>query len=167
MRWDEVSSQECSVARASAVLGDRWTLLILSDVFLGVRRFEDFQSRLGISRTTLAERLRRLEEHGVLEKRVYQTNPPRCEYRLTPKGLDLHPLLMSMINWGDTWYAGKSGPPILRTHVSCGHDVAPVLSCPECGEVIGPHSIRARKRQPGRGLRPVERGPMPAPADRS
>ena len=83
MKWDEVADQQCSVARASAVLGDRWTLIILSDCFLGVRRFDDFQRRLGISRTTLANRLKLLEAHGVLARGQYRESPPRIEYRLT------------------------------------------------------------------------------------
>lgn len=160
MKWDEISSQECSVARASAVLGDRWTLLILSDLFLGVRRFEDLQSRLGISRTTLANRLQRLEDHEVLERHPYQENPVRHEYRLTVKGRDLHPVLMTVINWGDAYYGKRGGPPILRTHVACGHDIAPVLTCPACGDAIDARSIRARKRPARKGVAAVPRGPV-------
>ena len=125
------------MARASAVLGDRWTLLLLSDIFLGARRFEDFQERLGISRTTLANRLKLLEEHAVITRVPYQDNPPRNEYRLTDKGLDLFPVISTVINWGDKYYAGEHGPPILRRHTSCGEDVQPVLCCPQCHEEIG------------------------------
>ena len=149
------------MARASAVLGDRWTLLLLSDIFLGARRFEDFQERLGISRTTLANRLKLLEEHAVITRVPYQDNPPRNEYRLTEKGLDLFPVISTVINWGDKYYAGEHGPPILRRHTSCGEDVQPVLCCPQCHEEIGPRSMETRSRPQVTGAPPVHRGPVP------
>ena len=160
MKWEELSAEQCSVARASVVLGDRWTLLILSDVFLGVRRFDDFQERLGVSRTTLTQRLKLLEAHDVLEKRPYQTNPVRHEYRLTEKGRDLYPVISTVLNWGDKYYSDAGGPPILRRHRSCGRDIQPVLACPECGEEIDPRSIEARKRPERADLAPVRRGPF-------
>ena len=160
MKWDEIAEQQCSVARASSVLGDRWTLIILSDCFLGVRRFEDFQRRLGISRTTLATRLKLLETHGVLAPRQYRDNPPRIEYRLTEKGRDLYPVLSTLVNWGDKYYADGAGPPILRRHVACGHDIQPVLSCPACDERIDPRAMEARVRPASRKHPPVERGPF-------
>src|SRR5688500_9730788 len=90
--------QNCSVARALEVLGDRWTLLVVRDAFLGVRRFDDFQRSLGIARNVLADRLGRLVDEGVLERRRYQERPERFEYRLTPKGLDLLPVTMSLMS---------------------------------------------------------------------
>lgn len=149
------------MARASAVLGDRWTLLILSDVFLGVRRFEDFQERLGISRTTLTSRLKLLEQHAVVCKVLYQDNPPRHEYRLTDKGLELFPVVSTVINWGDKYYAGEHGPPILRRHIPCGEDVQPILCCPKCREEIEPRSMMARARTDAEGVPHVHRCPMP------
>lgn len=159
MKWDEIGEEQCSVARASAVLGDRWTLVILSDCFLGIRRFDMFQERLNIPRTTLANRLQKLEEHGVLLRKAYQQNPVRYEYRLTDKGRDLYPVITTILNWGDTYYDNGAGAPILRKHVSCGHDIKPVLSCPECKEPIDIRSIRARKRDPVHGYPEVRRGP--------
>ncbi len=85
------AASRCSVARTVSVIGDRWTLLILRDCFLRVRRFEEFQERLGITRHVLADRLRKLVKAGVLRKVAYQARPRRYEYRLTDKGLDLHP----------------------------------------------------------------------------
>src|SRR4051812_25620460 len=93
--------QTCSVARALEVVGERWTLLILRDAFLGVRRFDDFQADLGIARNVLTDRLGRLVNAGVLEKRAYSERPPRFEYRLTDKGRDLWPVVHALARWGD------------------------------------------------------------------
>ena len=161
MKWDENNQQQCSVAQSSAVLGDRWSLLILSDLFLGVRRFDDFHGRLGMSRTTLTNRLKQLEEHDVIKRHAYQKNPVRHEYRLTEKGRDLFPVISALVTWGDKYYA-QGHPPILRKHQPCGHDIQPVLSCPECHEDIDVRSIQARKRPDNANLPPVERGPMTA-----
>ena len=160
MKWDELLDQQCSVARASAVLGDRWTLLILSDVFLGVRRFDDFKERLGLSRTTLTQRLKLLEAHEVLRRHPYQDAPVRYEYRLTQKGRDLFPVLSTLLNWGDKYYSDGAGPPILRRHRPCGHDIQPQLHCPECGELIEPRDIEAHKRPEDERYPPVRRGPV-------
>lgn len=160
MKWDEIGQMQCSVARSSAVLGDRWTLLILSDVFLGVRRFEDFQNRLKLSRTTLTARLQLLERHNVLERRQYQDHPVRHEYRLTPKGRDLFPVITTILNWGDKYYADTAGIPIIRRHKSCGHDIQPDLVCPECGDPVNERNMNGRARASVPEIPDVERGPM-------
>lgn len=160
MKWDDISDQQCSVARTSAVLGDRWTLLILSDCFLGVKRFDKFEERLSIPRTTLSNRLLKLEEHGVLSRHQYQSRPDRFEYRLTPKGVDLYPVITTIVNWGDQYYGGEHGPPIIRTHTSCGADIAPQLVCPDCNEPINPKHMTARARDPIPGVPDVERQPV-------
>lgn len=162
MKWDELADQQCSVARTSAVVGDRWTLLILSDCFLGVRRFEDFQERLRVSRTTLAQRLKLLEKHEVLVRHQYQSNPPRYEYRLTSKGRELFPVISTLVSWGDKYYSDSAGPPILRRHTLCGHDTQPVLSCSHCAEPVEVSDVRARKRPDREGHAPVARGPVKA-----
>ncbi len=141
MRWDELSSQNCSLARALAVVGDRWTLLILREAFLRVRRFEDFQARLGIARRVLTERLSGLVADGVLRKVAYQERPARYEYRLTEKGLDLYPVVLALVHWGDAHYAGPEGPPVLHRHKSCGHDFRSVLSCSACGGAVDPRDV--------------------------
>ncbi len=106
----------CSVARALSVVGDRWSLLVLRDAFLGIRRFDDFQRDLGTTRHRLADRLKKLVAHGILERVRYQQRPPRFEYRLTEKGRDLYPVIVSLTRWGDRWMAGKAGPPIELIH---------------------------------------------------
>ena len=160
MRWDELADQQCSMSRALSVLGDRWTLLILSDCFLGVRRFDTFQERLGISRTILADRLAHLEENDVLRRVVYQDQPVRHEYRLTDKGLGLHAVILSMVHWGDQYCDDGRGAPVVHRHKKCGYDFTSVLSCSECGEPVAPRHIEARVRKPRRGVLNVMRGPI-------
>lgn len=136
MKWNELEEERCSVARTVSVIGDRWTLLVLRDCFLGVRRFEAFQERLGISRPMLADRLRKLVEAGVLSKKQYEQAPARHEYRLTRKGLDLHPVIMAIVHWGDVHMAGRAGRPLLHRHKRCGQLFDPVTVCSECGEPL-------------------------------
>lgn len=136
MQWDELDQQPCSLARTLSVIGDRWTLLILRDCFMKVRRFDEFHARLGIGRPILAERLQKLVDNFVLTKMAYQTNPVRYEYRLTQKGLDLHPVVMSIVHWGDMHMAGKKGRPVLHRHSTCGHHFDPVLACSVCGDAL-------------------------------
>lgn len=144
MRWETLADQPCSMARTLAVVGDRWTLMILRDAFLKVRRFDDFQKSLGLARRVLSERLALLVGEGVLEKRPYQDRPMRHEYRLTDKGLDLYPAVLSLVHWGDKYYAGDAGPPILHHHKTCGHDFHSVLTCSECGKKVKPKQVTAR-----------------------
>jgi DNA-binding HxlR family transcriptional regulator len=160
VKWEDIGHSQCSVARSSAVLGDRWVLVILSDIFLGVRRFDDFHQRLAIPRTTLANRLARLVEHGVLDRSLYQSAPERYEYRLTAKGRDLYPVISTIVNWGDKYYCVADEPPIIRRHKHCGHDVLPVLTCPECDQRIDAYSMDARKRRSVEGIPDVVRGPV-------
>ena len=97
--------QNCSIARSLEVLGDRWTILIMRDAFMRVRRFEDFQRNLGVARNVLTDRLGRLVEEGILERVPYQDRPARFEYRLTEKGIDLWPVMIALLRWGDRHYS--------------------------------------------------------------
>jgi DNA-binding HxlR family transcriptional regulator len=126
MRWNDLRDEACPVARALSVVGDRWTMLVLRDCFRGVRRFEDFQRRLGITRHVLADRLRKLEASGVLERRPYQERPPRQEYRLTEKGLALHPVLVTLVAWAEQWEP-KTGVASRLVSRESGAPVEPVL----------------------------------------
>jgi len=144
MRWDKLDREHCSLARTLAVVGDRWTLMILRDAFMRVRRFEDFEKSLKIARRVLSERLALLVEEGVLCKVPYQERPTRYEYRLTEKGLALYPALISLVHWGDRYYAGEAGPPVIHTHTSCGHDFRSVATCSECRETLDARAVRVR-----------------------
>ena len=150
-------SQTCSVAAALEVVGERWTLLILRDTFLGVRRFDDFQRSLGIARNVLQARLERLVEEGILERRLYQEHPPRHEYRLTPKGVDLWPTVVALMKWGDR-HAFPDGPPVVIEHRGCGGEVDDRRICTRCGALLEAREVVPR---PGAGAAPeaLERHP--------
>ncbi|MEX0838527.1 MAG: helix-turn-helix domain-containing protein [Parvibaculum sp.] len=152
MRWEELDREACSLARTLSVVGDRWTLLVLRECFLRIRRFEEFEQRLGIARHVLADRLKKLTDAGVLEKIPYRERPRREEYRLTEKGLALYPAMLALLDWGDKYMSGKEGPPLLRRHKTCGHVAHAVPSCSECGEPLDARAMT------------VEAGPG-APAD--
>jgi DNA-binding HxlR family transcriptional regulator len=136
MKWDTLEDEQCSVARTIAIIGDRWTLLILRECFLRTRRFEGFQSALGITRHLLAERLKKLVRTGILRRIPYQESPIRHEYILTQKGLDLYPIIMAIVHWGDTHMVDERGRPLLHEHRKCGKIFNPVMVCSECGEPL-------------------------------
>ena len=141
--------QVCSVAGALEVLGERWTMLIVRDAFLGVRRFDDFQGRLGISRGVLTARLGWLCEQQILERRRYQERPERFEYRLTEKGRDLWPVLMALMKWGDR-YEAEAGPPRMVFHRDCGGEVTDQLTCAKCDVEL---TVRDVETKAGPGVR--------------
>jgi len=142
MQRTSFEAMNCSVAQCLEVVGEWWSMLIIRDAFLGVRRFDDFQARLGISRNILNQRLSALVESGVMVKVPYQDHPPRSEYRLTDKGRDLFGVLTSMRQWGDRW-AAPAGPPIEVVHTACGHVSRAVPVCSECGEALDARAVHA------------------------
>jgi DNA-binding HxlR family transcriptional regulator len=150
MKWDALEEEQCSLARAVAVIGDRWTLLILRECFLRKRRFEEFQSSLGITRHLLSGRLKKLVRFGVLRRAPYQDSPARYEYILTQRGLDLYPIVMAIVHWGDTHMVDERGRPLLHEHKTCGKLFDPVMVCSECGE---PLTAKAVHVHPGPGVR--------------
>jgi len=141
MKWDDIQQMPCSVARALSIVGDRWTLLILRDSFLGTKRFDKFQKQIGLSRHRLTDRLNKLVEYEILRKVPYQEKPLRHEYRLTRKGVEFYPVLMTLAKWGDNWMAGGDGAPIEYTHTACNHNMTVNICCSECGEVINPKEV--------------------------
>jgi DNA-binding HxlR family transcriptional regulator len=149
----EYADQDCSIARTLELLGERWTLLVIRDVFSGKRRFAEIQSSLGVARNVLTARLHRLVEEGILEKRPYQERPLRYEYFLTAKGLDLWPTLIAMLAWGDRHLAGPEGPPMLVVHKGCGGRVDDRRVCERCGK---PLEAREARAVPGPGAAQAE-----------
>ena len=140
----------CSIARTLGVVGERWAMLIMRSVFLGVNRFEDLQRELGIARNVLAERLDALVERELLERRAYQDRPVRHEYVLTEKGRDLFSPLVALMAWGDRWESGKAGPPVELRHDSCGEMTRPEVVCSCCGEPLTSESVTAHAGPGGR-----------------
>lgn len=126
----------CSVARTLSVIGERWTMLLLREAFLGRHRFDEFQQGTGIARNILSSRLRDLVRDGILDRVRSDGDNGRIEYRLTKKGLDLYPILVAMIRWGDVWLSDESGPPLTLIHRPCGAKASMNMVCSHCGEQI-------------------------------
>ncbi|MEV0373015.1 winged helix-turn-helix transcriptional regulator [Streptomyces sp. NPDC050636] len=143
-----LSDVACSIARATDLFGDAWTALIMRDVLTGIGRFDDLAHDLGISRKVLTARLSRLVEEGVLARERYQERPPREHYVATPKGAELYPVLLALMNWGDRWYAGAAGPPARVHHLACERDTTMVAACAHCGE---PLTVDNTTQLPGPG----------------
>lgn len=142
MKLKSFSEMNCTIAKTLEVVGERWSLLVLRETFLGTRRFEDFRERLGIARNILTDRLDRLVDAGILERRLYQDRPPRFEYRLTEKGLDLYEVILALKKWGDRWEAGEDGLPLLLRHRTCGQVFDGMVVCPHCREEVDARSVR-------------------------
>jgi DNA-binding HxlR family transcriptional regulator len=138
-----VAPRTCSIARTLDVVGEKWALLAVREVFLGDRRFEEMVRRTGAPRDTLAARLRTLVGAGILERRQYSDHPPRDEYVLTESGLELYPVVLSLMRWGDRHLAGDQGPPLELTH-NCGHVVDAQLVCRACQGELLPGEVRRR-----------------------
>lgn len=133
MQRTNFGEMACSIARTLDVIGEPWSPLILRDVWVGFRRFDQIQADLGISRKVLTERLNHLLDSGIIERTPYDERP-RYEYHLTTKGTELVDLLMVMVGWGDRWLAGEAGPPVHYRHRACGQIASVDLRCDHCGE---------------------------------
>jgi DNA-binding HxlR family transcriptional regulator len=137
----------CSIARTLEIVGEKWALLAVREVFRGNRRFDEMVRRTGAPRDTLAARLRTLTAAGILERRQYSEHPARYEYCLTGAGRDLYPVILSLMRWGDRYLADDDGPPVVLQH-RCGHRLIPQLTCQACGEPLHPRD--ASPVQPAR-----------------
>ncbi|MFI7577090.1 winged helix-turn-helix transcriptional regulator [Micromonospora sp. NPDC049497] len=146
------SIENCTIARAMEVLGEKWTMVVLREVFNGVRRFDDMRVRTGIPRQVLTNRLATLVEQGVLRREPYREPGSRVrhEYRLTGKGLDLWPVFVAVLGWGDRYLADPEGSPLTVAHRECGGAVRVELCCERGHEVTGPRDVVPR---PGPGAR--------------
>ncbi len=140
---NDYANQNCSIAGTLELIGERWTLLILRDAFLGRRRFDDFQRNLGIARNVLQARLERLVEAGILRRVPYQERPVRYEYRLTRKGVDLWPILVALMQWGDR-HLFEGAPPVVLVHRDCGGPVDGRRRCERCGADLEAWDVEPR-----------------------
>ncbi len=148
-------TQQCSIARALEIVGERWTLLVVRDALYGVRRYNDFLVHLGIPRAVLAARLQMLTEEGILEKRRYQESPPRDEYVPTDRGAALWPTLRALSRWGREHH-GDSALLVFQ-HADCGTDLGPYGECPACGTAVPVEDVLML---PGPGLDPDPVNPV-------
>ena len=150
----DYDSANCTIGATVDILGERPTFLVLREAFNGVRRFDDMQRRTGVPRQVLSQRLSRLVDQGLLRKVPYQETGqrPRSEYRLTEKGLDLYPVLVAMMEWGDKYAVGSAGPQALLRHRDCGEPVELQLAC-AAGHVL--ESAREVTPVPGPGARKI------------
>ena len=152
MLANDYPGQECSIARSLELIGERWTLLVIRDVFNGRRRFEQIQASLGVARNVLSARLDRLVDEGILERHRYQERPERFEYRLTEKGLDLWPVLVSLLAWGDRHLAGTAGPPLVLVHRECGGRINDRRICEGCGAELSVRDARVLQGEEARSV---------------
>jgi len=150
----DYDTANCNIAAALAVVGERWTFMVLREAFNGIRRFDDMQRRTGAPRQVLSSRLAGLVEEGILRKAPYQEagQRPRQEYRLTEKGIELFPVIAALLAWGDKYAAAPGGPAVELTHRDCGAPVSLQLACSQ-GHVLG--SARDVTPRPGPGARRV------------
>jgi DNA-binding HxlR family transcriptional regulator len=144
MRKENFKHLECSLARSLDMIGEWWTLLIVRDLFYGINTFDTLCRDLGIARNILADRLKKLMDRGLIEKRPGEKGLRRQSYRLTLKGKDLFPIIMALVAWGDRWEA-PNGPPIIFRHRADGHPTLPLVICAECGEVLKAKDIHPQK----------------------
>jgi DNA-binding HxlR family transcriptional regulator len=151
----QYSADNCTIGRTMAILGERWTFVVIREVFNGIRRFDDMRRRTAIPRQVLTNRLAVLVDHGLLRKEPYQVPGERArhEYRLTQKGLDLYPVMVAIAQWGDRYLADPEGPPVEFTHRDCGAAMTVVTMCAEGHQVV---DVRRIVPQPGPGARSFE-----------
>jgi len=145
MTTTSTQPRTCSVARTLDIVGEKWALLAVREVFLGNRRFDEMVRKTGAPRDTMTARLKTLVAAGVLERRPVSEHPPRFEYRLTEAGLDLYPVIVSLMQWGDHYLTGGEAPPMVLTH-NCGSTLGAVTSCASCGEPVLARDVRPTPR---------------------
>ncbi|MEI5102364.1 helix-turn-helix domain-containing protein [Streptomyces sp. PmtG] len=138
----------CVIADTLALIGEKYSLLVLREVFLGARRFDQLARNTGAPRDVLTARLRRLVDAGILEKALYNERPQRFEYRPTPAGLDLESVLMTLMAWGDRHLRPDGDRPMVIEH-ACGHALTPVVTCADCGAEVRHEDLTARPQAPG------------------
>jgi DNA-binding HxlR family transcriptional regulator len=147
---NEYEGQICSIARSLELVGERWTLLVVREIFHGRRKFSEMQRSLGVARNVLTARLQRMVEEDILERRPYSERPERYEYFLTEKGLDLWPVMISLMYWGDKYEPMPDGPPSIVVHKECGGQIDDRRICTKCGKHL---EVREAKAIDGPGIK--------------
>ncbi len=156
VRLDDGAELEMLVGDSIDYFGDRWTQQVLAAFFLGAHRYEEIRAQTRISTNILADRLKLLTEHGMLARRASRADPARTEYALTAKGMDVYPIILTLMKWGDRWLATRDGPPLLLYHAPCGQHLDPIVVCDACDVEIDPREVSFR-----RAAAAVKRAPAP------
>ena len=142
-----ISGSLCPAMASADILGDKWTLLLLREMFLGNRKFDEFLRHTGASAALLSQRLKKLEAEGVIRREAYSERPIRHDYRLTAMGRELWPAVIALKQWGDKWL-GDGPAPVEIVHKSCGHVTEPQMTCSDCGEPMAAHDAEPRLSEP-------------------
>jgi DNA-binding HxlR family transcriptional regulator len=148
MRVAHLSDMNCPIARAVGVIGDPWSLMIVRELYLGARRFDQFQGQLRAPTALLSKRLKALEGVGIIKRHRYQASPPRYEYRLTSKGIGLWPLMIALKHWGDRWGGWRKSSPAVLRHKTCGGTTGLRMTCECCGEPLTAFEVELEQRPP-------------------
>jgi DNA-binding HxlR family transcriptional regulator len=167
MRHDDLLAANCAIARTGAVLGERWVIAIIRAAYFRAHTFEDYQRATGIARNILADRLGRLVDFGILERRTYALGEKRTlsEYRLTEAGLDLYPVIAAILAWGEKHTGLVHGAPTELVHRTCGEVTHALVVCDRCGEPLDPHDVDVRPG-PGATSPSPAWAPVPSTSDR-
>jgi DNA-binding HxlR family transcriptional regulator len=150
MLGKDYEGQICSIARSLELVGERWTLLVVREIFHGRRKFSEMQRSLGVARNVLTARLQGMVDEGILERRPYSERPERYEYFLTEKGLDLWPVMIALMHWGDKYEALPGGRPSIVIHKECGGEIDDRRICTKCGKHL---TVREAKAVDGPGMK--------------
>jgi DNA-binding HxlR family transcriptional regulator len=157
MKDNKTDQTLCPVARAEAVVGDRWTVLILRELFMRMHRFEEIQAQTGATPQMIATRLKKLESDGLVKRHVYSKRPLRYEYHLTEMGVDFYPVILTLRAWGETWCKSpKEGRAVSYTHITCGKPAGLGTVCESCGKpmdrknLIAEHAPKYRREREAR-----------------
>ena len=143
MRTSDLAKMTCTTAQSVDAIGDPWTLMILKELFLGTKKFDEFQAFTGVSPQLLSMRIRKLEKQRIIERKLYQKNPRRYEYKLTSKGIDLWPVMIALKQFSDRWKKWPKGRPLEIQHKECGHVTSGKMACAHCNEPIGAWNVTA------------------------
>ena len=138
------AARPAAVARALEIFSDFWSFAVLQEIFFGVRRFDEFQRNLNISRSVLTRRLRHLEQQQIVSRKLYSDRPKRFEYKLTERGRDMYPIFVMLRQWGEKWLEDTETPGVLLTHKPCGKDLKISMTCSTCGEEVNARDVDYR-----------------------
>ena len=143
---DSGTPRPVAVGKALEIFSDNWSFAVLQELFFGVRRFDDFQRNLNISRSVLTRRLRHLENQEIISRYQYSTRPKRSEYRLTERGIDMYPIFVLLKSWGEKWLEDAQTKNLDLIHTDCGQSLKVEVSCTSCQQEVTARNVAVKKR---------------------